>query len=94
MANLLNRREFVKCGAAAAATFSPLSNVASTAAQKKRTIHKAIMYATIGYKGSVMEKFQAVKAAGFEGVEPMSHRLGKPVSRTQSLMSVSPTRAR
>jgi hexulose-6-phosphate isomerase len=31
------------------------------------------MYATIGFPGSVMEKFQAVKAAGFEGVEPMSH---------------------
>src|SRR5262249_15184079 len=24
-------------------------------------------------KGSVLEKFQAIKAAGFEGVEPMSH---------------------
>src|SRR4051812_32687498 len=31
------------------------------------------MYATIGVKGSVLEKFRAVKAAGFEGVEPMSH---------------------
>jgi hexulose-6-phosphate isomerase len=31
------------------------------------------MYATIGVKGTVMEKFQAVKAAGFEGIEPMSH---------------------
>jgi len=40
---------------------------------KKRALRKAIMYATIGFKGSVLEKFQAVKAAGFEGVEPMSH---------------------
>jgi hexulose-6-phosphate isomerase len=31
------------------------------------------MYATISYKGSVMDKFRAVRAAGFEGVEPMSH---------------------
>jgi hexulose-6-phosphate isomerase len=31
------------------------------------------MYATIGFKGSVMEKFRALKDAGFEGVEPMSH---------------------
>ena len=30
------------------------------------------MYATIGLKGTVMERFQAAKAAGFEGVEPMS----------------------
>jgi hexulose-6-phosphate isomerase len=40
---------------------------------KKRSLKKAIMYATIGFKGTVMERFQAVKAAGFEGVEPMSH---------------------
>ena len=46
---------------------------AGDAPAKKRTLHKAIMYGTIGYKGSVLEKFQAVKAAGFEGVEPMSH---------------------
>lgn len=31
------------------------------------------MYATIGVKGSVMEKFKAVKAAGFAGCEAMSH---------------------
>lgn len=29
------------------------------------------MYSTIGVKGSVLEKFRAVKEAGFEGVEPM-----------------------
>ncbi len=32
------------------------------------------MYGTIEMKGSsVLEKFKAVKAAGFEGIEPMSH---------------------
>lgn len=31
------------------------------------------MYATIRVPGSVKERFQAVKAAGFEGIEPMSH---------------------
>jgi L-ribulose-5-phosphate 3-epimerase len=31
------------------------------------------MYDTVGIKGTVLEKFQAVKAAGFEGIEPMSH---------------------
>jgi hexulose-6-phosphate isomerase len=40
---------------------------------RPRKLKKAIMYATIGYKGSVLEKFRAVKAAGFEGVEAMSH---------------------
>ena len=46
---------------------------ANAAASGKREIHKAIMYETVGLKGSVLEKFQAVKAAGFEGIEPMSH---------------------
>jgi len=31
------------------------------------------MYATVGVKGTVFEKFKAIKEAGFEGVEPMSH---------------------
>ena len=31
------------------------------------------MYDTVKLDGSVMAKFQAVKAAGFEGIEPMSH---------------------
>jgi len=29
------------------------------------------MYSTIGVKGSVLEKFKTMKAAGFEGVEPL-----------------------
>jgi hexulose-6-phosphate isomerase len=31
------------------------------------------MYQTVKMPGSVMERFQAIKAAGFEGVEPLSH---------------------
>jgi hexulose-6-phosphate isomerase len=31
------------------------------------------MYGTVGLKGSVLEKFKAIKEAAFEGVEPMSH---------------------
>jgi L-ribulose-5-phosphate 3-epimerase len=37
----------------------------------KRALRKAIMYSTIGVKGTVLEKFRAMKAAGFDGVEPM-----------------------
>ncbi len=69
----LHRRSFLKLGgAAAAAALSPLAAVADKPA-KKRAIKKAVMYATIEFPGSVLEKFQALKAAGFEGVEPMSH---------------------
>ena len=31
------------------------------------------MWATVGVKGSVLEKMQAIKEAGFEGTEMMSH---------------------
>lgn len=42
-------------------------------AENKRNIKKAMMLATLGIKGSTMERFKALKTAGFEGVEPMSH---------------------
>ena len=61
----VNRRTFLMTAGATLA--APALNA------KTRDLHKAIMYATIGFKGTVMEKFQAVKAAGFEGIEPMSH---------------------
>ena len=55
-------------GGAAAAAFAPAAPAAS---KPKRNLRKAIMYSTIGVKGSVLEKFRAMKEAGFEGVEPM-----------------------
>src|SRR2546426_5285052 len=71
----LNRREFLKVssGALAAAAFSSTPVIGADAVTRKRNIKKAIMYATVGVKGSVLEKFRAIKEAGFEGVEPMSH---------------------
>ena len=53
-------------GGVAAAGFAPTASAAS-----KRNLRKAIMYSTIGVKGSVLEKFRVMKEAGFEGVEPM-----------------------
>jgi L-ribulose-5-phosphate 3-epimerase len=75
MKNALNRRDFLHLGTGtvAAAVLAPAVGTAAPEPKKKRQIQKAIMYATIGYEGSVLEKFKAVKAAGFEGVEPMSH---------------------
>jgi L-ribulose-5-phosphate 3-epimerase len=74
MTEALHRRDFLKVGGAlTAAALVPITSGADEAPAKKRTIHKAIMYLTIAYKGSVLEQFRAVKAAGFEGVEPMSH---------------------
>ena len=66
---MINRRSFVMVtvGAAAMAALGARGYCASP----KRNLRKAIMYSTIGVKGSVLEKFRAMKAAGFEGVEPM-----------------------
>jgi len=75
MTHSMHRRDFLKWGGGAM-TLAGLGTVGSIAADspvKKRSIKKAMMYATIGYPGSVMDKLKAVKAAGFEGVEPMSH---------------------
>jgi L-ribulose-5-phosphate 3-epimerase len=75
MSDALNRRDFLQLsgGALAVAALAPAAFTAADQPAKKRAIKKAMMYATIGYPGSVLEKFKAVKAAGFEGVEPMSH---------------------
>jgi len=64
----MNRRAFLKTTASgwAALAFVPVSHAAA-----KRDLRKAIMYSTIGVNGSVLDKFKAMKAAGFEGVEPL-----------------------
>jgi hexulose-6-phosphate isomerase len=63
----LSRRRFLKSSAAlAAAGLLPRAAFA-----KERRISKAIMHSTIRVKGSILEKYRAVKAAGFAGVEPM-----------------------
>jgi len=77
MKSNLNRREFIRAGSGTLAALplgpSHLGAADSVAAPTKRKIRKAIMYGTVGLKGSVLEKFKAIKEAGFEGVEPMSH---------------------
>ena len=64
----MNRRSFLQLSATAAtaATFVP----STFAAARKRDLRKAIMWNTIGVKGSILEKCRAMKEAGFEGVEP------------------------
>jgi hexulose-6-phosphate isomerase len=75
MRDSLNRRDFLALsgGAVVSAALKPVTASAAEEPTKKPRLRKAIMYATIGFKGPVLEQFKAVKAAGFEGVEPMSH---------------------
>jgi L-ribulose-5-phosphate 3-epimerase len=75
----MNRREFVRTGATALtlAALAPSALAAETqapaAAVSSRNIKKGIMWGTVGVKGSVLEKMKAIKEAGFEGTEMMSH---------------------
>ncbi len=69
----MKRREFLTTTGLIAATGSFSTRTLSAASANKRAIRKAIMYETVKTGSTVLEKFQAVKAAGFEGVEPSSH---------------------
>jgi hexulose-6-phosphate isomerase len=71
----MQRREFLKksAGAIALSALGQLDFQAAESVSSKRPIRKAIMWGTVGVKGSVAEKMKAVKAAGFEGVEMNSH---------------------
>lgn len=66
------RRTFLRTAAAAGAVAVTGFSLGGAEAPKRK-IRKAIMYSTIGVGKTIMEKFQAAKAAGFEGVEAMSH---------------------
>jgi L-ribulose-5-phosphate 3-epimerase len=83
----MNRRTFVKTGTGLAALASG-KLFADT--EPPRKIRKGIMYATIKLKGSVLEQFKAVKAAGFDGVEPMSHMTQSEVLEAFKETELSP----
>jgi len=65
------RRHFLGAGGAALALGAAAP--ALLAGESKRPIKKGIMWATVGVKGSILEKMKAIKAAGFAGTEMMSH---------------------
>ena len=69
---VIERRRFLQLSSAAVALagLAPALLAADAKPARKVALRKAIMGGTIGYKGSTLEKFKAVKAAGFEGVEP------------------------
>lgn len=70
-----SRREFLQAGAVLATLALTPQLFAGDAkpATPRRAYKKAIMWGTVGVKGSVLEKMKAVKAAGFDGVEMASH---------------------
>jgi L-ribulose-5-phosphate 3-epimerase len=69
----LSRRKFLARTMTVTALAAAAPNGLFAADQPKRQLKKAVMYGTLSYKGSVLEKFRALKAAGFDGVEANSH---------------------
>lgn len=69
------RRSFLKSTAClfVAGAIAPVLAADSPASTPVPRRRKGIMWDTVGVKGSVLEKFQAIKAAGFDGVEMSSH---------------------
>jgi L-ribulose-5-phosphate 3-epimerase len=80
----MHRREFLlkSAGALALAASVPAVMAAETATPK-RTLKKGIMWGTVGVKGSIVEKMKAIKEAGFEGTEMMSHMDQEEVLRAR-----------
>lgn len=75
MNSSLNRRQFLKTTTTTVAAMAAAAAVPAGfgADAPRRPLKKAIMWGTVGVKGSVLEKMKQVKEAGFEGVEPNSH---------------------
>lgn len=77
----MERRNFIKSAmlATGALTFSSVRNLASAematgvVPQPATGFRKSIMWGTVSMQGSVLDKCKAIKAAGYEGIEPNSH---------------------
>jgi len=71
----MKRREFARNTIAASfgVMTTPYLGIAQSEKSPARSIKKGIMWGNIGVGTSIMEKFQAAKAAGFDGVEVYSH---------------------
>jgi L-ribulose-5-phosphate 3-epimerase len=71
----MNRRQFTKKTAIASALLSavPLPGFPAFGSSAQRNLKKGIMWGSIGTGKTVIEKFQAAKLAGFDGVEVDSH---------------------
>jgi len=77
----MNRRQFSKNALMASAMISTASlpGISDFIPPASRSLKKGIMWGSIGVGKTILEKFQAAKEAGFDGVETMSHLERKEV---------------
>jgi L-ribulose-5-phosphate 3-epimerase len=71
----MNRRQFAKntLMASVIASSASLPGFSKLIQPVERSLKKGIMWGSLGVGKTIMEKFQAAKDAGFDGVEVMSH---------------------
>ena len=71
----MNRRQFAKntLMASAMLPITSIKGISNLITPVTRNLKKGIMWGNIGIGQTIMEKFQAAKTAGFDGVEVMSH---------------------
>ena len=71
----MKRRQFAKniILASAVVSVSSIPGFSNIIVPTKRRLMKGIMWESIGVGQTILEKFQAAKLAGFDGVELMSH---------------------
>ncbi|MBK8039671.1 MAG: sugar phosphate isomerase/epimerase [Verrucomicrobiaceae bacterium] len=65
-----NRRRFLRTLSATTIAAATGSLLPAQEAKPARKLRKAIMGGTLGFKGTLIEKYKAAKEAGYEGVEP------------------------
>jgi L-ribulose-5-phosphate 3-epimerase len=77
----MNRRQFTRSTIMASTMMSTaaLPGIANFISFPPRSLKKGIMWGSIDMGSTIMDKFQAAKEAGFDGVEPMSHLERKEV---------------
>ena len=71
----MNRRQFTKKTAMASALVSAVSlpGIKVFGSPAKRNLKTGIMWGSIGVGKTILEKFEAAKIAGYDGVEVDSH---------------------
>lgn len=71
----MNRRQFTKTAAVSAAFISavPFNGSGIFGATPARALRKGMMWGGIGVGSTIIEKFEAARQAGFDGVEVDSH---------------------
>jgi hexulose-6-phosphate isomerase len=87
----MKRREFAEKTVLSAVALSslPYLGVSQTAGVAARSNKKGIMWGNIGYGKTILEKFQAAKVAGFEGVEVVSHLNREEVLKAKEITGLT-----